>query len=69
MSAPGETDLARLLAQMNPILRESEYVYCSVEGDVERWFPLEPVGTFREAEGLSARAPMPHGCLMVLCCA
>ncbi|QFI67121.1 Transcriptional regulator, LysR family [Sinorhizobium alkalisoli] len=53
MSAAGETDLARLLAQMNPILRENEYVYCSVQGDVERWIPLEPIGTFREAEGVT----------------
>ncbi|WEX76430.1 ACT domain-containing protein [Sinorhizobium numidicum] len=49
----GETDLARLLAEMNPILREGEYVYCTVEGDAAPWLALEPIGTFREAEGLT----------------
>ncbi|NRP70400.1 hypothetical protein ILFOPFJJ_01280 [Ensifer psoraleae] len=49
----GETDLARLLAEMNPILREGEYVYCAVQGDAPSWFALEPIGTFREVEGLT----------------
>jgi uncharacterized protein len=49
----GETDLARLLTAMNPILREGEYVYCTVEGDAASWASLEPIGTFREAEGLT----------------
>ncbi|MCA1439656.1 ACT domain-containing protein [Ensifer sp. IC4062] len=47
----GETDLARLLAEMNPILQEGEFVYCTVEGDAASWLALEPIGTFREAEG------------------
>ncbi|WEX86170.1 ACT domain-containing protein [Sinorhizobium garamanticum] len=49
----GETDLARLLAEMNPILREGEYVYCTVQGDTASRLALEPIGTFREAEGLT----------------
>ncbi|MDK1387103.1 ACT domain-containing protein [Sinorhizobium sp. 8-89] len=49
----GETDLARLLAEMNPILREGEYVYCAVQGDAPSWLALEPIGTFREVEGLT----------------
>lgn len=49
----GETDLARLLAEMNPILRESEYVYCTVQGDMAPWLALDPIGAFREAEGLT----------------
>ncbi|MDK1375048.1 MULTISPECIES: ACT domain-containing protein [unclassified Sinorhizobium] len=49
----GETDLARLLAEMNPILQEGEYVYCTVQGDTAPWPALEPIGTFREAEGLT----------------
>ncbi len=49
----GETDLKRLLSEMSPILREGEYVYCTVEGDAALWLALEPIGTFREAEGLT----------------
>ncbi|MBP1883395.1 ACT domain-containing protein [Sinorhizobium mexicanum] len=49
----GETDLARLLAEMKPILQEGEYVYCTVQGYVAPWLALEPLGTFREAEGLT----------------
>ncbi|WP_331371698.1 ACT domain-containing protein [Sinorhizobium chiapasense] len=49
----GETDLARLLAEMTPILQEGEYVYCTVQGDAAPWLALEPIGTFREAEGLT----------------
>ncbi|TCN29887.1 hypothetical protein EV184_109194 [Sinorhizobium americanum] len=49
----GETDLRRLLAGMQPVLRETEYVYCAVEGDAGSWLSLEPIGTFREAEGLT----------------
>ncbi|THK37707.1 ACT domain-containing protein [Ensifer sp. MPMI2T] len=49
----GQTDLARLLAEMNPILREGEYVYCPVQGDTASCLALEPIGTFREAEGLT----------------
>ncbi|MBB4185436.1 hypothetical protein GGE07_002077 [Sinorhizobium terangae] len=49
----GVTDLARLLAEMNPILREGEYVYCTVQDDTASALALEPIGTFREAEGLT----------------
>ncbi|AUX77033.1 MULTISPECIES: ACT domain-containing protein [Sinorhizobium] len=49
----GDTDLRHLLGGMNPILGEGEYVYCTVEGDAAFWFALEPIGTFREVEGLT----------------
>ena len=49
----GETGLQRLLAGMKPVLREAEYVYCAVEGDAGSWLSLAPIGTFREAEGLT----------------
>ncbi|OAP38331.1 transporter [Sinorhizobium glycinis] len=49
----GETDLQRLLSEMKPTLGEAEYVYCTVEGDAASWLALEPIGTFREAEGLT----------------
>jgi uncharacterized protein len=48
----GETDLQRLLNEMNPILAEREYVYCTVLGDAALWLALEPIGTFRETEGM-----------------
>jgi hypothetical protein len=48
-----ETDLQRLLAGIEPVLREAEYVYCAVEGDAGPWLSLAPIGTFREAEGLT----------------
>lgn len=47
----GETDLKRLLAEMEPMLHDGEYVYCTVEGRAAAWFALEPIGTFRENEG------------------
>ncbi|AWM25716.1 ACT domain-containing protein [Sinorhizobium fredii] len=49
----GETDLRRLLGEMKPILGEGEYVYCAVDGGVAPWLALDPIGTFREAEGLT----------------
>ncbi|MEY9531437.1 hypothetical protein ABIA19_001227 [Sinorhizobium fredii] len=49
----GETDLRRLLGEMKPILGEGEYVYCAVDGGAAPWLALDPIGTFREAEGLT----------------
>ncbi len=49
----GETDLKRLLAEMEPMLHDGEYVYCTVEGRAAAWFALEPIGTFRENEGIT----------------
>lgn len=65
----GETDLQRLLSEMKPILLEGDYVYCTVGGDAPSWLALEPIGTFREAEGLTLilerskadAAGLPHG--------
>ena len=67
----GETDLAGLLASMQPVLNPGEYVFCTVAtpGRV----PMELVlGSFREAEGLTmimARADadahgIPYGAIM-----
>ncbi|MGG6266362.1 ACT domain-containing protein [Leptolyngbya sp. AN03gr2] len=47
----GETDLTTLLKSMNPVLRQGEYVFCSV--DFEDWLRLNPIGVFREEEGLT----------------
>ena len=46
----GETDLATLLASMEPELRPGEYVYVVVD-DLDG---VEPEATVREPEGLSA---------------
>lgn len=49
----GKTDLAVLLKSMNPILRDGEYVFCSVDSENSDWLKLEPIATFREDEGLT----------------
>jgi uncharacterized protein len=46
----GETDLATLLASMEPVLRPGEFVYVAVDDAAG----LEPEATVREEEGLSA---------------
>ena len=48
----GETDLKTLLAAMQPVLHELPHVFCSSSRDISR-LPLEPLGTFREQEGIS----------------
>ncbi|HEV7310649.1 ACT domain-containing protein [Ensifer sp.] len=50
----GETDLAKLLATMNPVLYPQTYVYCTVAyRDQARTQTLEPLATYREDEGLT----------------
>lgn len=50
----GETDLAKLLATMSPVLFPQTYVYCTVAyRDVARYQALEPLATYREDEGLT----------------
>ena len=50
----GETDIDKLMASLSPKLIDGNYVFCSVEnacyGDFQ---DLEPLATFREAEGLT----------------
>jgi uncharacterized protein len=48
----GETDLDKLLGSMQPLLLEGEYVFCSVDPQVD-WTDLKPIGLFYEAEGLT----------------
>lgn len=47
----GEINLTRLLSSMQPTLREGEYVFCtlSAPGSLD----LDPVGFFKEEEGLT----------------
>ncbi|PTM92133.1 ACT domain-containing protein [Mycoplana dimorpha] len=54
----GITDLDRLLAEMEPQLREGTFVFCTVPPEqAEPLLHLKPVGTFREAEGLTLILP------------
>lgn len=48
----GETDLTKLLREMNPELHAGEFVFCSIEASA---LPqnFEPLGLFREKEGLT----------------
>ena len=48
----GLTDLDQLLAHLDPLLREGEYVFVTVEGDTASE-ELRPLATFVEDEGLS----------------
>jgi hypothetical protein len=53
MEMTGITDLGTLLREMRPDLRPGEYVYCSVPAQETEWWSLEPIGFFREDEGLT----------------
>ena len=50
---PGETDLSILLRSMQPILREGEYVFCSIDYQESNYPKLNPVCLFYEDEGLT----------------
>jgi hypothetical protein len=50
----GQGDLPALLKHLAPEMAASEFVFCTVvEGASRDFSPLYPVGTFREAEGLT----------------
>ena len=49
----GETNLNQLLRSMQPVLLAEEYVFCTLPADQSVSKLLTPVGTFREAEGLT----------------
>lgn len=53
---PGETDLANMLATMQPILQPGEYVFCTVTGP-SVFTPQEILGLFREPEGYTVIVP------------
>jgi hypothetical protein len=52
----GEDDLAKLLATMQPVLQPGEFVFATIDGH-EIPAGLDPVGTFREVEGLTLILP------------
>ena len=50
----GVDDLDQLLAGMEPELRDGEFVFCTVaNGNIVDLARLDPLGIFREAEGLT----------------
>lgn len=49
----GETELAAFLRQMEPHLHERLHVFCSVDPATYEGFGLNPLGMFREAEGIT----------------
>ena len=49
----GETNLQRLLTNMQPELLEGEFVFCSVSPNAFDQLRIHPIGWFREAEGIT----------------
>lgn len=49
----GETNLSVLLKSMQPVLREGEYVFCSIDDQDRNYLELNPVCLFYEDEGLT----------------
>lgn len=54
---PGETDLARLLASLDPVLDPREFGYALVPHGTPLPAGLTPLGLFHEDEGLTLIAP------------
>ncbi|MBN1302812.1 MAG: ACT domain-containing protein [Anaerolineales bacterium] len=53
----GETNLGRLLVSMQPELVNGEYVFCTLPETTPPGADLQPVGWFREAEGVTLILP------------
>ncbi len=54
----GITDLDRLLSEMEPVLQAGIFVYCTVpSSEADQWWRLQPLATFREAEGVTLILP------------
>ncbi len=49
----GITELDELLKSLRPKLVDSEFVFCTVSGELKNYLSLNPVATFTEAEGLT----------------
>ncbi|WOD41855.1 ACT domain-containing protein [Nodosilinea sp. E11] len=56
----GETDLTQLLKTMQPRLREGEYVFCTLPNTILYPPHLDPVGYFKEDEGLTLMVLKPQ---------
>jgi len=53
---PGETNLQKLLAALDPELNPGEFVYCLVDS-LEKALSLEPLCSFQEKEGVTLILP------------
>lgn len=54
----GISDLSVLLASLQPVLVEGQFVYATVPADmIADYLPMKPVGLFFEAEGLTLILP------------
>lgn len=53
----GETDLRRLLAELQPALRPETYTFCSLPTLPGSWSELEPFAVIRETEGWTLIIP------------
>ncbi len=49
----GETNLQSLLTNMLPDLLEGEFVFCSISPKAFNQLRIQPIGWFREAEGIT----------------
>jgi uncharacterized protein len=49
---PGETNLTELLKTMRPILKEGDYVFCTIPVE-QKIDPAIIIGSFKEKEGLT----------------
>jgi hypothetical protein len=49
----GETDLQRLIAEMHPVLDGNSYVFWTMDPEAASSQIINPLGTFREAEGIT----------------
>jgi uncharacterized protein len=49
----GETNLRVLIQTMQPVLLEAAYVFCSMGQETYHRLTLQPMGTFREQEGMT----------------
>ncbi|CAN7661825.1 ACT domain-containing protein [Rhizobium sp. LjRoot30] len=53
------TDLATLLATMDPVLQEGEFAFCTLSEEAfAACQPLRPLGLFREVEGVTVILPV-----------
>lgn len=56
----GETNLSTLLTTMQPVLHPGDYVFCSLPHAGGYDPSLEPIGYFKEEEGLTLILPRPQ---------
>ena len=55
---PGLLELDELLNSLSPKLQEGEFVFCTVQGSYSDYQHLQPLASFKEAEGLTLILPV-----------